>query len=251
MSHTNLAFRQNSFRIHRCAATNPNRMTVLGTAYKTLALGLLCALGGGYTLHYFQNTGHMAASFQSIGVVSMIAAFLLSIATMWNVRWSPVTAPLYALCKGATLACVVLVVETRYPGIPRLAALLTATTFLAMLCLYSTNLIQVNNQFSTLLMGLGLSLIIASGIHWILIAVGYTTDWLTINTINIGFSLAYIVYFAFSLLSDFAYIQQGERRGAPLYMEWYSGFALLITIIGMYIRFLRLLMALDDRRRRR
>jgi uncharacterized YccA/Bax inhibitor family protein len=40
---------------------------------------------------------------------------------------------------------------------------------------------------------------------------------------------------------DFDLIEQGARFNAPNYMEWYSGFALMITLVWLYFEILRLL----------
>jgi uncharacterized YccA/Bax inhibitor family protein len=46
---------------------------------------------------------------------------------------------------------------------------------------------------------------------------------------------------ALNLILDFDFIEQGVRQQAPKYMEWYGGFSLLVTLIWMYLEFLRLL----------
>jgi uncharacterized YccA/Bax inhibitor family protein len=40
---------------------------------------------------------------------------------------------------------------------------------------------------------------------------------------------------------DFDFIQKGVAIGAPKYMEWYGAFALMVTIVWLYIEILRLL----------
>ena len=59
--------------------------------------------------------------------------------------------------------------------------------------------------------------------------------------IGIGFSLLVIVIAALNLVLDFDFIEAGAERGAPKYMEWYGAFGLLVTLIWLYIEFLRLL----------
>jgi len=51
-----------------------------------------------------------------------------------------------------------------------------------------------------------------------------------------------------NLILDFDFIEQGVKRQAPKYMEWYGGFSLLMTLIWMYIEILRLLAKLKDSR---
>ncbi|HET7557302.1 MAG TPA: Bax inhibitor-1/YccA family protein, partial [Rhodanobacteraceae bacterium] len=40
---------------------------------------------------------------------------------------------------------------------------------------------------------------------------------------------------------DFDLIERGTAAGAPRYMEWYCAFALLVTLVWLYMELLRLL----------
>ena len=53
---------------------------------------------------------------------------------------------------------------------------------------------------------------------------------------------------ALNLILDFDLIQQGAKRGAPKYMEWYGAFALMVTLVWLYLEMLRLLAKLNDRK---
>jgi len=55
------------------------------------------------------------------------------------------------------------------------------------------------------------------------------------------FSLIVTGISAFSLLLDFDFIEQNSAAGAPKYMEWYSVFGLLVSLVWLYINMLRLL----------
>jgi uncharacterized YccA/Bax inhibitor family protein len=46
---------------------------------------------------------------------------------------------------------------------------------------------------------------------------------------------------ALNLILDFDFIESGAAQGAPRYMEWYSAFALLVTLVWLYMEILRLL----------
>ena len=54
-------------------------------------------------------------------------------------------------------------------------------------------------------------------------------------------SIVAIVIASMNLIMDFDFIESGERNRAPKYMEWYSGFALLLTLVWLYMEILRLL----------
>ena len=46
---------------------------------------------------------------------------------------------------------------------------------------------------------------------------------------------------------DFDFIENGVENGAPAYMEWYSAFGLMVTLIWLYIEIMRLLVKLQQR----
>lgn len=59
--------------------------------------------------------------------------------------------------------------------------------------------------------------------------------------LSIGISLVIIGVAAFSLLLDFNFIEKASQQGAPKYMEWYGAFALMVTLIWLYLEILKLL----------
>ena len=65
--------------------------------------------------------------------------------------------------------------------------------------------------------------------------------------VGIGFSLFVIVIAALNLVLDFDFIETGVEQGAPKYMEWYGAFGLMVTLVWLYIEFLRLLAKLQSR----
>jgi len=64
--------------------------------------------------------------------------------------------------------------------------------------------------------------------------------------IGIGFSLFVVVIAALNLVLDFDFIETGAQQGAPKYMEWYGAFGLMVTLVWLYIEFLRLLSKLQS-----
>ena len=64
---------------------------------------------------------------------------------------------------------------------------------------------------------------------------------------GIIFSLIVVTIAALNLVLDFDLIEQGAAQGAPKYMEWYGAFALMVTLIWLYIEILNLLMKLRSR----
>jgi len=66
--------------------------------------------------------------------------------------------------------------------------------------------------------------------------------------VGILFSLFVVTIAALNLILDFNFIEQGAAQGAPKFMEWYSAFGLMVTLIWLYVEILRLLTKLRDRR---
>ena len=68
------------------------------------------------------------------------------------------------------------------------------------------------------------------------------------SLMSIGFSLIVVAVASLNLVMDFDFIEEGAEKGAPKYMEWYSAFGLLVTLIWLYLELLRLLAKLNSRR---
>ena len=58
---------------------------------------------------------------------------------------------------------------------------------------------------------------------------------------GIGFSLFVVAMASLNLVLDFDFIEDGAEKGMPKYMEWYGAFALMVTLIWLYMEILRLL----------
>src|SRR5574337_625454 len=67
------------------------------------------------------------------------------------------------------------------------------------------------------------------------------------STLGIGFSAVVVVIAALNLILDFDMIEQGVSARAPKYMEWYGAFALVVTLVWLYLELLRLLSKLQSR----
>ena len=158
------------------------------------------------------------------------------------------TAPIYALLEGLVLGGVSAMLEMRFHGIAIQAVALTFGTLVAMLLAYRSGLIKVTDK-------LRLGIVAATGG----IAVFYFLQFILgffgihFNSINgatplgIGFSIVVVIVAALNLVLDFDLIENGARYGAPKYMEWYSAFALMITLVWLYFEILRLLSKVRSR----
>jgi uncharacterized YccA/Bax inhibitor family protein len=77
---------------------------------------------------------------------------------------------------------------------------------------------------------------------WIMSLLGMPVGFMhSSGPVGILVNIAIIVIAALNLIIDFDFIEKGSRMEAPKYMEWYGAFGLMVTLIWLYIEFLRLL----------
>jgi uncharacterized YccA/Bax inhibitor family protein len=58
---------------------------------------------------------------------------------------------------------------------------------------------------------------------------------------GIAFRLFVVGIAALNLVMDFDFIANGVAQRNPKYMEWYSAFGLIVTLVWLYLEILRLL----------
>jgi uncharacterized YccA/Bax inhibitor family protein len=184
-----------------------------------------------------------------LSVVGVIGGLVAAMVTIFKKSWAPVTAPIYAVLEGLFLGSISALFEARYPGIAITAVGLTFGTLFALLLVYRAGIIRVTDRFR-------LGVVAATGgialFYFLTFILGFFgirfTSVFGSGLIGIGFSLFVVIIAALNLVLDFDFIESGVAASAPKYMEWYGGFALLVTLVWLYLEILRLLGKLRDRR---
>jgi len=224
-------------------------MTLNGTVNKTGFLLLLTVLTAAFAWNQALGPdGTPAPGFAAYVWGGAIGGLVLAIVTAFKKEWSPVTAPLYALVEGFFLGAISALYNHLYEGIVMQAVMLTFGTLFALLFAYRSGLIKATENFK-------LGVVAATGgIMLVYLATivlrMFGKDIPMIHErgiIGIGFSLFVIVIAALNLVLDFDFIESGVENGAPKYMEWYGAFGLMVTLVWLYIEFLRLLAKLQSR----
>lgn len=217
-------------------------MTVQGVVNKTGMLLLCVLMTAGWTWMKFFQSGGNPAVVQGWMMLGLFGGFGLAIATVFKKEWAPVTAPLYALAEGFFIGGISSIFEVSYPGIVVQATSLTFGTLFAMLIAYRSGYIQVTEKFKLGVVAATGGIAIVYFISIILSFFGVNLSFIYGNGImGIGFSLFVVVIAALNLVLDFDLIEQGANYRLPKYMEWYCSFSLMVTLIWLYVEFLRLL----------
>jgi uncharacterized YccA/Bax inhibitor family protein len=226
-----------------------NIMTVRGTVNKTIILLLLVALPAAWIWRSFVIAGHNPAAVQTWMFVGLIGGLIFSFVTIFKREWAPFTAPIYAVLEGLFLGGISAIFNQAYPGIVLQAVSLSIATLLVMLVAYQTGWIQATNRFKLGVVAATGGIAIVYLVAMVLGFFGVNVSFITGSSlISILFSGFVVVIAALNFVIDFDFIDQGARRGVPQYMEWYGAFALMVTLIWLYIEILRLLAKINDRK---
>ncbi len=237
--------------------SNVEPMTVQGTINKTFVLlGLLVAsaawiwskmsVPADTLLQEQHSVLNNVGPFMTAGLIGGLVAALV---TIFKKSWASITAPFYALCEGLVLGGMSAIMEMKYPGIAIQAVGLTFATMFSMLALYKSGLIKVTDRFRTGLFAATGAVCLVYLFSMILGFFGRSLPFIhDTGVVGIGFSLVVVGIAAFNLILDFDLIERAAFRRLPKYMEWYSAFALMVTLVWLYMEILRLLSKFRDRR---
>ena len=175
-------------------------------------------------------------------VVGAVVGLVLGLVNAFKREPSPVLIALYAVAQGMFLGGISLYFEQQWPGIVVQAVLATFSVFAASLFLFRSGRVRVTGKF----------------VRWLLIAmVGY----LVFSLVNVvlsffmssdGFGplrngvwgllagLFAVGLAAACLIMDFDSIKRGVEQGAPAKFAWSAAFGLIVTLVWLYLEFLRL-----------
>lgn len=222
-----------------------NVMTVRGAVEKTVILLSLVAVSAACGWLTIDHTVGISGS--SIWIIlAALAALLVAIITGINMHYAPVTAPMYALLEGFSLGGISAIFEADYPGVAIQAVFLTIGTLVGLLIIYRVSGYHVTAKFRTGVASATLAVFLVYGAEILLYLFGL--DGIPLlhqgGFIGIAFSLGIVCVAALNLVLDFDLIETGAREGAPKYMEWYSAFGLMVTLIWLYLEILKLLIQL-------
>ncbi len=240
-------------------------MTVAGTVNKTFIMLLFLAASASFAWNQTDDwrvaamaevTEGAAVSSSSSNVVNpvvlmvggVVGGGIFALVTIFKKNWSAVTAPLYAVFEGAFLGSLSALVEVEFPGIPFQATCLTFCTLGGLLAAYKSGLIKATENFKLGLFAAMSGLFLIYLVTFIVALCGGGMPYIhDSGPIGIGFSLFVVGIAALNLVLDFDFIEQGSEYGAPKYMEWYAAFGLMVTLVWLYVEFLRLFIKLNSR----
>lgn len=234
------------FDKYTVSGSDSGTMTVNGTITKTGIMTILVIAAASYT--WGMVTGGDPSRAMTFTLIGAIGGLITAIITALSPRISAVTAPIYAILEGLFLGGISAIVNQAYPGIPIQAVMLTLGTLFTMLFLFRSGRIRATPKFRRgVFMATG-AIFFAYLASWIMSMFGMSVGFMhSAGPIGILINLVVLVVAALNLILDFDFIERGAAMGAPKYMEWYGAFGLMVTLVWLYIEFLRLLMRFAGR----
>lgn len=211
-----------------------SRMTLNGTINKTGILLVIATLGA--------SVGWGTQS-QLLMYGSMFVTLGLSLAIIFGPQRAAYLSQAYAFFEGILLGAISQAYSYQYPGIASNAMLLTLGCLFVMLALYRYKVIRVTDRLRSIIVSATLAIGLVYVVQIVMNLFGSSGIPMIYDSgaLGIGFSLVVVGIAAFNLLLDFDLIDKMNSRGAPKYMEWYGAFALVLTLVWLYLEILRLL----------
>jgi uncharacterized YccA/Bax inhibitor family protein len=219
-------------------------MTVAGTMNKSFVLFSILVASAGFTV-YLSKTG-FPINFLTIG--GAIVGFVLVLIATFKPHLSAYLAPSYAFFEGLFIGGISIYFETMFPGIVVQAISATLVTFVICFLLYKFEIVKVNQTFRSVVIAATLAIFTYYIISFLLSITGIYSPIHNGNSLmSIGISVFVIIVAALNLFLDFDNIESGALNQQPKYMEWFGAMGLMITLVWLYIEFLRLLSKLASR----
>jgi len=221
-------------------------MTLQGTVNKTGVLLLCVVITSAWTWGIAHSQAPEAALPWMMG--GLIGGLVFALATIFKKEWSPITAPVYALCEGLVLGGISALLERSYPGIAIQAMGLTFGVTAVMLMLYRTGVLRATPKFTVGVVAATGGIFVVYMVDLVLGMFGRHVPLLnSAGPLGIGVSAVIVIIAALNLILDFDFVETGVHARAPKYMEWYGAFGIMVTLVWMYMEILRLLSKVRQR----
>jgi uncharacterized YccA/Bax inhibitor family protein len=219
-------------------------MTVRGTMAKFGFLLFMVLAGAAYTWYlYYNNQSQTMMTLMWVGLIGgLISVFAIS----FKPTLAPYLSPAYGILEGFVLGAFSAILNDafaeKYPGLVIQAVGLTFGVAIAMFLLFNFRVIKATQRFKSIIFtataGIAIFYVLTLVLGMFHVNIPFMYDS---SALGIGLSIFIVAIAALNLIIDFDMIEKGADMGAPKFMEWYSAFGLLVTMVWLYVEILRLL----------
>jgi len=182
--------------------------------------------------------------------IGMIAGLVLGLVNAFKKKPSPALIIAYTVAEGVFLGGIsiafasIAVGSSGAPlsGIVLQAVVATLATFAAALFLFKSGKVRVTPKFTRWLLIAMVGYLVFSLVNVVLTWTGVLDGWgMRGGALGIIVGLVAVGLAAASLIVDFDSIKRGVEQGVPAQFAWTAAFGLIVTLVWLYLEFLRLL----------
>jgi len=169
----------------------------------------------------------------------MIAGLVVGLVISFKQSTNPALVLSYAALEGLFVGGISALYEDFYDGIVGQAVLGTLAVFAVALWAYKSGRVRATPKFQR-----GVLIAMGGYLVFCLVNLGvvlFTGDSLRSGWMGIGIGLIAITIAAAMLILDFDFAEQGVKNGLPQRYSWLAAFGLVVTLVWLYIEFLRLI----------
>lgn len=200
----------------------------LGTVVATAAVAWITGMGIG------------------LGILCGLVGMGLALWQSFKREPSPALILSYAAVEGLFLGVISNYINQFAPGAAMQAVLGTLAVFAGVLFMYKQRIIRVNARFTKFVMAASIGFVLLMAVNLIVAMIG-GGDGLGLRSGGLGiiFGVVGILLGACFLALDFKMVEDGVAYGAPEKESWMAAFGLTLTLVWIYLEFLRLIAILQ------
>ncbi|MHB1064890.1 MAG: Bax inhibitor-1/YccA family protein [Georgenia sp.] len=172
-----------------------------------------------------------------------LVGLVLGLVNAFKREPSPALILAYAAAEGLFLGGISAIFSAQWEGIVLQAVLGTVSTFAAALFLFSSGKVRVTPKLQRVALVALVGYMLFSVVNLVLMWTGVVTDpWgMRSGILGVALGIFAVGLAAFFLIMDFDAIKKGVERGVPGRFAWTAAFGLAVTLVWLYIEFLRLI----------
>jgi uncharacterized YccA/Bax inhibitor family protein len=174
-------------------------------------------------------------------VVTLVAAFILAIVVSFQPQIARYVGWLYALLEGFVLGAISAIYNAQYHGIVLEAIGCTIGVAFVVWFLYGTGIIKVTGKVRRVIIAATLGAVLYYVVTLLIMLFTGTNIDATGGLLGVGVSVLLAVIAAANLLVDFDLIDRWQIQGVSSNYNAYGAFALLVTLVWLYLEILNIL----------
>ncbi|MFX4294497.1 Bax inhibitor-1/YccA family membrane protein [Streptomyces bohaiensis] len=181
-----------------------------------------------------------------IGIVFALVGMGLALWQSFKREPSPPLILAYAVSQGIFLGVISKAINDMVAGAAMQAVLGTMAVFAGVLFMYKQRIIKVDARFTKFVIAASIGFMLLMVVN-LLVSVFAGGDGLGLRTGGLGilFGVIGVILGACFLALDFKMVEDGIAYGAPEKESWLAAFGLTMTLVWIYLEFLRLIAILQ------